>query len=68
MTEEILKELWKIEDLSACKDGMALADDFIKSCLLALDSGNTSNFNARFENFKRHRDTCEKCSALEAVA
>ena len=68
MTEEILKELWKIEDLSACKDGMALAHDFIKSCVSALESGNSSNFNARFENFKRHRDTCEKCNGLEAVA
>jgi hypothetical protein len=68
MTEEILKELWKIEDLSACKDGMALAHDFIKSCLSSLGTGNPANFNARFENFKRHRDACEKCSGLEAVA
>ena len=68
MTEEILKELWKIEDLSACKDGMSMAHDFLKSCLLALESGDASNFIARFENFRRHRDTCEKCSALEAVA
>lgn len=68
MTEEILKELWKIEDLSACKDGISLAHDFIKSCVTSLESGNSSNFNARFENFKRHRDTCEKCSGLEAVA
>lgn len=68
MTEEILKELWKIEDLSACKEAMSLAHAFIKSCVSSLESGNSSNFNARFENFKRHRDTCEKCSGLEAVA
>jgi hypothetical protein len=68
VTEEVLKELWKIEDLAACRDGVALAHDFIKSCLLSLESGHSSNFNVRFENFKRHRDTCEKCSALDAVA
>jgi hypothetical protein len=68
VTEEILKELWKMEDLSACKDGMTLAHDFLRSCMLALDSGNASNFSARFENFKRHRDTCEKCNGLKAVA
>jgi len=68
MTEEILKELWKIEDLSACKDGTALAHNFIKSCVSSLESGNSSNFNARFENFKRHRDSCEKCSGVEAAA
>lgn len=68
MTEEILAELWKIEDLSACKEGMNMAHDFLRSCMSALQSGNSSNFNARFENFNRHRDTCEKCSALKAVA
>jgi hypothetical protein len=68
VTEEILKELWKIEDITACKDGMTLAHDFLRSCMSALESGNASNFNARFENFKRHRDTCEKCSGLGAVA
>lgn len=68
MTEEILAELWKIEDLSACKDGMGMAHDFLRSCISALQSGNASNFNARFENFKRHRDTCEKCSGFQPAA
>jgi hypothetical protein len=68
VTEEILTELWKIEDLSACKEGMALAHDFLRSCMSALHSGQSSNFNARFENFIRHRDACEICSGLEAAA
>jgi hypothetical protein len=68
VTEDILADLWKIEDLSACKEGVALAHDFLGSCMSALHSGHSSNFNARFENFNRHRDTCETCSGLKAVA
>lgn len=68
VTEEILTELWKIEDLAACKDGIGMAHDFLRSCMIALETGNSSNFNARFDNFRRHRDTCEKCNGLGAVA
>jgi hypothetical protein len=48
MTEEILVELWKIEDIPACDDGMALAHAFLKSCVSPLESGASHNFNARF--------------------
>lgn len=51
MTEEILIELWKIEDISACDDGMPLAHAFLKSCISALESGDSHNFNARFGCF-----------------
>lgn len=68
MTEEILMELWKIEDLSKCKEGMTIARDFLQSCISALHSGNAANFNARFENFKQHRDSCEQCRGLMTAA
>jgi hypothetical protein len=64
MTEEILAELWKIEDIATCDDGKVLAHEFLKSCVSALDSGNPANFNARFESYMRHRNVCEKCEDL----
>jgi hypothetical protein len=64
MTTELLTALWKIEDLPACDDGRAMAHDFLKSCMSALESGNSANFNARFESYNRHRSTCEKCNEV----
>jgi hypothetical protein len=64
MTQEILVELWKVEDVPACDDGMTLAHAFLKICVSALTSGNPANFNARFESYIRHRDQCEKCEEL----
>jgi hypothetical protein len=63
-TEEIVVELWKIEDIPACDNGMALAHAFLKSCVSALTSSNPANFNARFESYMRHRNSCEKCEEL----
>ena len=62
MTQDILVELWKIEDIPACDDGMGLGHEFLKSCVTALDTGSSANFNARFENYNRHRKECEKCN------
>jgi hypothetical protein len=64
MTEEILIELWKIEDIPTCDDGMPLAHAFLKSCISALESGDSHNFNARFETYIRHRTDCEKCHEI----
>jgi hypothetical protein len=64
MTEEILIELWKIEDIPACDDGMILAHAFLKSCVSALQSYDSSNFNARFNTFIQHRSDCDKCNAV----
>ena len=64
MTEEILVELWKIEDIPACDDGMVMAHAFLKSCVTALETGNSSNFNARFESYNRHRNECDKCNEI----
>jgi hypothetical protein len=64
ITQEILVELWKVEDIPACEEGMKLAHAFLKSCVSALDSGNPANFNARFESYMRHRYLCEKCEEI----
>lgn len=64
MTTELLTELWKIEDMAACDDGKTMAHDFLKSCISALESGNSANFNARFESYTRHRADCEKCEEI----
>jgi hypothetical protein len=45
-----------------CEDSMALAKNFIMSCVTALESGQSANFNARFESYIRHRAECEKCN------
>ena len=64
MTEEILVELWKIEDIPACDDGMALAHAFPKSCVSALESGDSHNFNARFNTYRQHHTDCDKCNEI----
>jgi hypothetical protein len=64
VTNDILLDLWKTKDIPACNDGMALAHEFLKSCVRSLDTGNSSNFFARFENYNRHRNECEKCNGV----
>jgi hypothetical protein len=61
MMNDILLDLWKTKDIPACDDGMALAHEFLKSCVRSLETVNSSNSNARFESYNRHRDSCEKC-------
>jgi hypothetical protein len=43
MTQDILVELWKIEDISSCDDGMALGHEFLKSCVTALETGSSGS-------------------------
>jgi hypothetical protein len=62
MTTDLLEQMWKIEEIPACDDGMAMAHEFLKSCVTALESGHSANFNARFESYIRHRAECEKCN------
>jgi hypothetical protein len=64
ITEEILIELWKIEDIPACGDGMALAHAFLKSCVSTLESGDSHNFNARFITYLQHHTDCDKCNEI----
>jgi hypothetical protein len=64
MTTDLLERMWKIEEISACDDGMAMAYDFLKSCVSALESGQSANLNARFESYVRHRAECEKCNGV----
>ena len=45
-----------------CDDSITLAKSFIMSCVTALESGQSANFNARFESYVRHRAECEKCN------
>jgi hypothetical protein len=51
-------------ELSGCDDSQELASEFIASCLFALESGQSANFNARFESYLRHRAGCEKCNEV----
>ena len=64
MTTDLLEAIWKIEEIPACDDGMAMANEFLKSCVSALESGQSANFNARFESYIRHRAECEKCNEV----
>ena len=64
MTSPLLLSIWNVEDLPACNEGSALAEAFLKSCVSALETGNASNFNARFESYNRHRNDCEKCNEV----
>jgi hypothetical protein len=52
------------ESLLGCAESVALAKSFIMSCVNALDSCKSSNFNARFENYVRHREECENCNIV----
>jgi hypothetical protein len=47
-----------------CADSLDSAKSFIMSCITALESGQSSNFNARFETYVRHRAECEKCNEV----
>ena len=49
---------------SGCDDSLDLAKSFIMSCITALESGQSSNFNARFDSYVRHRAECEKCNEV----
>ena len=51
-------------NLTGCDDSQELAAQFIASCLSALESGQSANFNARFESYIRHRAECEKCNEV----
>jgi hypothetical protein len=61
-----LQALWKLEDIPACDEGMALAHAFLTSCVSALETCSSSNFNARFESYRRHTNECEKCREVHA--
>ena len=47
-----------------CGDGMAMAHEFLKSCVSALESCQSANFDARFESYMRHRAECEQCNGV----
>jgi hypothetical protein len=51
-------------EVSGCDDSQDLATEFIFSCVSALESGHSANFNARFESYVRHRAECEKCNEV----
>jgi len=60
-----LLNLWKLEDVPACDEGMELARAFLNSCVKALETvGSSSHFNERFEDYKRHHAECEKCNEV----
>ena len=61
MANEALLDIWKIEGIAACNDGTALANAFLESCIIALDTCSSTNYNARFETFRRHKSDCDKC-------
>jgi hypothetical protein len=52
------------DNFPACDEGWTLAQGFIDSCMKALESESSSNFNARFENYQRHKRECQKCNEL----
>jgi hypothetical protein len=47
-----------------CDESVVMAKSFIMSCVSALESGRSANFNARFDSYIRHRAECEKCNAV----
>jgi hypothetical protein len=47
-----------------CDDAVGLTKSFILSCVSALESGQSANFNARFESYIRYRAECEKCNGV----
>ncbi|WP_260738184.1 hypothetical protein [Tunturiibacter lichenicola] len=65
MDSKTLVELWSLDEIPACDEGMALAADFINSCVRAIETvGSSSHFNERFADYKRHHTTCEKCNEV----
>jgi hypothetical protein len=59
-----LLALWKTDVIPACDDGMVLARQFLESCTMALETGNLANFNARFDSYRRHQSSCDKCNEV----
>ena len=45
-------------------DSLDMAKSFMMSCMNALESFQSSNFNARFENYLRHRAECKNCNEI----
>jgi hypothetical protein len=64
MDKTALLSLWKLDEIPACDEGMAFAQEFLESCVAALETGNSANFNARFENYRRHQSECDKCNEV----
>jgi hypothetical protein len=66
-----LPELWNLEDLPACDEGMELAEAFITRCLEAVNSLDEAEAipkrNAIIRTHKafiEHRSSCPKCNEL----
>jgi hypothetical protein len=60
-----LMTLYKLEDIPACDEGMALAEKFMESCVRAIETvGSTSHLNERFADYKRHHAGCQKCNEV----
>jgi hypothetical protein len=51
-------------NLTGCDDSQELAAQFMASCLSALESGQSANFNSKFENYVLHKAKCEKCNEV----
>jgi hypothetical protein len=62
-----LRALWKADDIPACNEGMVLARQFMESCTLALETGNSANFSARFDSYRRHQNECGMCHDVSTL-
>jgi hypothetical protein len=61
MTNDILLDLWKTKTSPPVTTVWLWPISFL-SWVRSLDTGNSANFNARFESYNRHRDACETCA------
>lgn len=69
MRTEALLELWNLEDIPACDEGMELAKSFLVSCGEAVEKADAvdtitlrSQFDFRFNRYAAHRAICPKCN------
>ena len=59
-----LMSLWKTDELPACDEGMVLALEFLTSCVEAVESGDSAEFNMRFNTLFNHQSRCDKCREI----
>ncbi len=66
MDAAALMSLWKTDELPACDQGMVLALEFLTSCVEAVESGDSAEFN-RSRQVHPQFESCETTPPLTII-
>ena len=59
---ESFNAVFSLDELPICDRGVVLAQGFLESCVRALESGDSGEFNSRFATYTLHRRGCDGCN------